>query len=111
MKPDTGTRLYVEAPLSPSAVVEIGADRAHYLRDVLRLRPGAALRLFNGRDGEWRAAIGKLTKSGGTLAVEAQTRPQSPAPDLWLVFAPPSGPPSIWSPRRRQSWASSGCNR
>jgi 16S rRNA (uracil1498-N3)-methyltransferase len=87
VKPEAGTRLYVEAPLSPSAVVEIGADRAHYLRDVLRLKPGAALRLFNGRDGEWRAAVGKLTKSGCTLAVEVQTRPQSPAPDLWLVFA------------------------
>ncbi len=49
--------------------------------------PGAPLRLFNGRDGEWRAAIGKLTKSGGTLAVEAQIRKQSPSPDLWLVFA------------------------
>ena len=87
MKPDTGTRLYVEAPLSPGASVQIDADRAHYLRDVLRLAPGAPLRLFNGRDGEWRAAIGKLTKSGGTLAVEAQTRKQSPSPDLWLVFA------------------------
>jgi 16S rRNA (uracil1498-N3)-methyltransferase len=87
VKPDTGTRLYVEAPLSPGASVQIDPDRAHYLRDVLRLAPGAPLRLFNGRDGEWRAVIGKLTKSGGTLAVEAQTRKQSPSPDLWLVFA------------------------
>lgn len=87
MKPETGTRIFVEAPLSPGAVVEIGADRAHYLRDVLRLGPGVALRLFNGRDGEWRAVIGKLTKSGGTLTVEIQIRPQLLAPDLWLVFA------------------------
>ena len=87
MKPETGTRLYVEAPLSPGGAVAIDAHRAHYLRDVLRLAPGAPLRLFNGRDGEWRAAIGKLTKSGGTLAVEAQSREQSPSPDLWLVFA------------------------
>ena len=55
--------------------------------DVLRLAPGAPLRLFNGRDGEWRAVIGKLTKSGGTLAVETRTREQSASPDLWLVFA------------------------
>ena len=87
MKPETSTRLYVEASLSPDAPVEIGADRGHYLRDVLRLASGAPLRLFNGRDGEWRAAIGKLTKSGGTLTVEQQTRKQSPSPDLWLVFA------------------------
>jgi 16S rRNA (uracil1498-N3)-methyltransferase len=87
VKQEASTRLYVEAALSSGAAVEVGADRAHYLRDVLRLKPGAALRLFNGRDGEWRALIGKLNKSGGTLAVEAQTRAQSPAPDLWLVFA------------------------
>ncbi|MFM9843938.1 MAG: 16S rRNA (uracil(1498)-N(3))-methyltransferase [Dongiaceae bacterium] len=87
MKPDTGTRLYVEAALSSGAAVEVAADRAHYLRDVLRLKPGAALRLFNGRDGEWRAAVGRLTKSGGTFAVEEQTRKQSPSPDLWLAFA------------------------
>ena len=87
MKPETGTRLFVEAPLSPGCAAAIDADRAHYLRDVLRLGPGAGLRLFNGRDGEWRAVIGKLTKSGGTLAVEQQTRKQSPSPDLWLVFA------------------------
>lgn len=87
MKPEVSTRLYVEAPLSADVEMEIGADRAHYLRDVLRLGVGAPLRLFNGRDGEWRAAIGKLTKAGGRLIVESQTRAQDAAPDLWLVFA------------------------
>ena len=87
MKPEAGTRLFVEVSLSSGAAVEVAVDRAHYLRDVLRLGPGAPLRLFNGRDGEWRAAIGKLTKSGGTLTVVQQTRAQSPVPDLWLVFA------------------------
>jgi 16S rRNA (uracil1498-N3)-methyltransferase len=81
------TRLYVNAPLSASAAVEIDADRAHYLRDVLRLKSGAPLRLFNGRDGEWRAALGKLTKSGGRLTLETKTRAQDSMPDLWLVFA------------------------
>ena len=87
MKPAVATRLYVDAPLSANAAVEIGADRAHYLRDVLRLKPGALLRLFNGRDGEWRASLGKLTKSGGKLVLEAKTRAQDSALDLWLVFA------------------------
>jgi 16S rRNA (uracil1498-N3)-methyltransferase len=87
VKPAVATRLYVEAPLSAGLEVEIGADRAHYLRDVLRLGAGAPLRLFNGRDGEWRAAIGKLTKSGGRVTLESQTRIQDAVPDLWLVFA------------------------
>jgi 16S rRNA (uracil1498-N3)-methyltransferase len=87
VKPAVATRLYVDAPLSAKATVEIGADRAHYLGDVLRLKPEAPLRLFNGRDGEWRAALGKLAKSGGKLTVEAKVRAQDAAPDLWLVFA------------------------
>jgi 16S rRNA (uracil1498-N3)-methyltransferase len=87
VKPAVATRLYIDAPLSADTAVEIGADRAHYLRDVLRLKPGALLRLFNGRDGEWRAAIGKLTKGGGKLTIVAKTRAQNIAPDLWLVFA------------------------
>jgi len=87
VKPAVATRLHVQAPLSAGVEVEIGGDRVHYLRDVLRLGPGAPLRLFNSRDGEWRAAIGKLTKAGGRLTVESQTRKQDAAPDLWLVFA------------------------
>jgi len=87
VKPEVATRLYVDAPLATNGAVDVDADRAHYLRDVLRLKAGAPLRLFNGRDGEWRAALGKLTKSGGKLAVEGKVRAQAVVPDLWLVFA------------------------
>jgi 16S rRNA (uracil1498-N3)-methyltransferase len=87
VKPVVATRLYVDPPLSANAAVEVDADRSHYLRDVLRLKPGAPVRLFNGRDGEWRAVIGKLTKSGGKLMLETKTRAQTTTPDLWLVFA------------------------
>lgn len=88
MKPAVGTRLFVDGTLATGKTIEIGRARAHYLRDVLRLSPGAPLRLFNGCDGEWRAAVATLAKTGGTLAVEARTREQAAEPDLWLVFAP-----------------------
>jgi 16S rRNA (uracil1498-N3)-methyltransferase len=81
-------RLFVEADLADGASVALDADRTHYLRNVLRLQTGAAVGLFNGRDGEWRARIGALGKRDGQLAVEHQTRMQVPVPDLWLVFAP-----------------------
>ncbi len=82
------TRLFVDAPLAPGATVELDVDRAHYLRNVLRLQPGAAVALFNGRDGEWSARIERLAKAAATVAVDAQTRPQDVAADLWLLFAP-----------------------
>lgn len=81
-------RLYVEAPLATDAMVELDAERAHYLRNVLRLGEGDAVKLFNGRDGEWRAVVQALGKRGGVLQVQALLRLQQDEPDLWLVFAP-----------------------
>lgn len=88
MKDGIETRLHVEAPLLEGAAVELGSDQTHYLRSVLRLGPGEAVALFNGRDGEWRARIERLAKAATTLEVERQIRPQRPEPDLWLAFAP-----------------------
>jgi 16S rRNA (uracil1498-N3)-methyltransferase len=81
-------RLYVEAALSAGGIVDLDAARSHYLRDVLRRETGAELLLFNGRDGEWKARIERLAKSGARLALTGQTRPQKSSPNLWLVFAP-----------------------
>jgi 16S rRNA (uracil1498-N3)-methyltransferase len=82
------TRLHVEEDLAAGAPIGLDRGRAHFLRTVLRLQPGARLALFNGRDGEWSATLEGLGKGWASLAVEAQRRVQSPEPDLWLVFAP-----------------------
>jgi 16S rRNA (uracil1498-N3)-methyltransferase len=81
-------RLYVEHPLREGQTVPLETAQAHYLFGVMRLGPGDALRLFNGRDGEWRAHVAEAGKRGGTLTVAAQTAPQRDPPDLWLLFAP-----------------------
>jgi 16S rRNA (uracil1498-N3)-methyltransferase len=81
-------RLYVDAPLSAEARVGLDADRAHYLRDVLRLAVGAAVSPFNARDGEWDAVIEEVAKRSVTLRVTAKRRAPGPEPDLWLCFAP-----------------------
>jgi len=87
----TATRLSVDVELTEGATVELGRERAHFLRDVLRLAPGAVVSLFNGRDGEWSARIETLAKSGVALRAERRTRPQTPPSDLWLLFAPIKG--------------------
>lgn len=81
-------RLYVEGPLAAGAPLTLPAGAAHYLGAVMRLAQGAPVLVFNGRDGEWRAIITELSRKGGVLVVEAQTRRQERGPDLWLVFAP-----------------------
>lgn len=54
----------------------------------MRLTRGAAVALFNGRDGEWRAEVAEAGKRGGILICAAQTAPLRLPPDLWLAFAP-----------------------
>ena len=81
-------RLHVPADLAPGVTVAATAGQAHYLGTVLRHHAGDAVRLFNGRDGEFQARIATLRRAELTLTVETQLRPQRPDADLWLAFAP-----------------------
>ena len=81
-------RLYVDQALGTGQAVALNADQANYLFNVMRLAPGAALLLFNGRDGEWRATVAEAGKRSGILICDRQTAPLRLPPDLWLIFAP-----------------------
>ncbi len=81
-------RLYVEADLGSGVDLALGARQSHYLATVMRRRPGDAVLLFNGRDGEWRATILDAGRKACRLKIEDRTRPQTTEPDLWLLFAP-----------------------
>jgi 16S rRNA (uracil1498-N3)-methyltransferase len=82
------TRLYVEPTLTAGTQLQLGEQQSHFLAHVLRAKAGDHLRLFNGKDGEWRAAVREVAKRSVTLIAEAQTRAQAGAPDLWLLLAP-----------------------
>jgi 16S rRNA (uracil1498-N3)-methyltransferase len=82
------TRLHVDAPLGAGRELGLDHGRAHFLRSVLRLSRGAAVAVFNARDGEWLAHIDGLGKGWCSLTVEAQRREPAPEPDVWTVFAP-----------------------
>lgn len=81
-------RLFVEAPLSPDARLELGRDPTNYLLNVLRMQAGDALVLFNGRDGAWMARVAEPHRKGAVLEVAVQTAHQTPRPDLWFGFGP-----------------------
>jgi 16S rRNA (uracil1498-N3)-methyltransferase len=85
---DAKIRLYVDQPLAPGQAVRLSPDQAHYLTGVMRLSAGAAILLFNGRDGEWRATLAEASKRGAIALPDTQTRPLHLPPDLWLLFAP-----------------------
>jgi 16S rRNA (uracil1498-N3)-methyltransferase len=81
-------RLHVDHPLAEGQAVPLTADQAHYLTGVMRLGPGDPVHLFNGRDGEWRAALTVASRRGAMATCAVQTRRLAMPPDLWLLFAP-----------------------
>ncbi len=81
-------RLYLDAPLGADAKLALDAAQANYLRNVLRLRAGDPVLVFNGREGEWRARLEEGGKRALSLAVAERARAQTPAFDLHYLFAP-----------------------
>jgi 16S rRNA (uracil1498-N3)-methyltransferase len=80
-------RLFVDATLAPGETVALDRSQSNYLGNVLRLPAGGTILAFNGRDGEWRAAIAGR-KRPENLTIVAQTRLQDHLTDLTYVFAP-----------------------
>ena len=81
-------RLYIDAPLDAGASLALDPAQANYLGNVLRLKAGDSVLVFNGRDGEWRGALARSGKRTLTIEVAEHTRSQTRALDLHYLFAP-----------------------
>lgn len=81
-------RLFVEDPLGEGNDVALGRAQANYLVNVLRLKPGSDILIFNGRDGEWRASLVAAGKKAMRLVIGERTRAQTVPGDLHYLFAP-----------------------
>lgn len=86
--PKPTARLFIDADLAEGLAIAPDRGQSHYLANVMRVRPGDAVALFNGRDGEWRGRVADVARNAVTLTCEAQSRVQAPEPDVWLAFAP-----------------------
>ncbi|WP_029418255.1 16S rRNA (uracil(1498)-N(3))-methyltransferase [Brevundimonas bacteroides] len=80
-------RLHVPQPLSAGSAVAPTLDQSRYLTQVMRLKAGDALLVFNGVDGEWRCVVAEVLKKGVILRAQQQARPQAYGPDLELIVA------------------------
>jgi 16S rRNA (uracil1498-N3)-methyltransferase len=81
-------RIFVSPKLAAGVTINPCDEHAHHLIHVLRMKAGDALRLFNGRDGEWRGSVAAVAKKSLDITIEEQVRPQATEPDLWLCPAP-----------------------
>jgi 16S rRNA (uracil1498-N3)-methyltransferase len=81
-------RLFVEQPLGAGAAIELDGSAANYLGNVMRLKPGGQVRLFDDATGEWLAEASEVGKRRIRLTVTDLIGPREAVPDLWLLAAP-----------------------
>lgn len=81
-------RLFVNTALNIGAGVTLERDQSNYLINVLRMRAGDRIVLFNGQDGAWLAEIEAAGKKSTQVRLVEQTSPQTPVSDIWYGFAP-----------------------
>jgi 16S rRNA (uracil1498-N3)-methyltransferase len=76
-------RVFLPPERIASGRADLTPEAIHYLRDVLRLAPGAELELFDGAGGSWPARV-ETGFAGLTLGDRRAARPALP---LWLLPA------------------------
>jgi 16S rRNA (uracil1498-N3)-methyltransferase len=81
-------RLFLTVPLHAGAHVWLDRMQANYLLNVLRLKTGAEVLVFNGADGEWLASLHAEGRKSAALACVRQIRAQTALPDIDYMFAP-----------------------
>jgi 16S rRNA (uracil1498-N3)-methyltransferase len=81
-------RLFISQPFAAGDSLTLSESQSHYAAHVMRLDVNDPLVVFNGNDGEWLAVMETIGKKKVTIELKKQTRKQTPAADLWLVFAP-----------------------
>ena len=81
-------RLFVEETLTDGATVTLEGTAANYLGNVLRLKAGAQVKLFDDRTGEWLGELAEAGRKRVSVRLVERLRPREAVPDLWLLFAP-----------------------
>jgi 16S rRNA (uracil1498-N3)-methyltransferase len=72
-------RFHCAEPLAPHRSIALPADAARHVQ-VLRLQPGAAITLFDGNGGEYRAVIERMGRSDVQVLVQAHQAIEREAP-------------------------------
>ena len=86
--PHSVPRLFIDQPLETGMPVTLDGPPANYLANVMRLKAGDDVVLFDDRSGEYLARITGAAKRSIMLDITAHLRPREQGPDLWLCAAP-----------------------
>ena len=81
-------RLFYSNKLKTGTISRLSEKQSHYTKNVMRLKAGDKISLFNSQDGEWDAKILDQGKIFTEFKVEKLSRPLSNEKDIWLAFSP-----------------------
>ncbi|MBB5711749.1 16S rRNA (uracil(1498)-N(3))-methyltransferase [Sphingomonas xinjiangensis] len=85
--PQSTPRLFVDRELAPGET-RIDGPQAHYLVQVMRMKIGDPVKLFDDRTGEWLGIARHVGKRELVLELTERLREREMVPDLWLCAAP-----------------------
>jgi 16S rRNA (uracil1498-N3)-methyltransferase len=80
----TGRRLFLPPERIDAGRARLTPEARHYVKDVLRLAPGAALELFDGQGGRWDARVDEGFEA---LALGPRREGAAPGIAVWIVPA------------------------
>ena len=81
-------RLFYPDKLKTGTISRLSEKQSHYTKNVMRLKAGDKISLFNSQDGEWDVKILAQGKIFTEFKVEKLSRPLSNEKDIWLAFSP-----------------------
>ena len=80
-------RLFYPDKLKTGTISRLSEKQSHYTKNVMRLKVGDKISLFNSQDGEWDAKIIGQEKIFTEFKVERLSRPISKENNIWLAFS------------------------
>ena len=81
-------RLYFSKELKANLLSNLSNEQSHYIKNVMRLKPGDTISLFNSTNGEWSAKIVNHNKENTDFKVEKLIKSKRMENNLWLAFSP-----------------------
>ena len=80
-------RLYFPDKIQSDLLSHLTKEQTHYVKDVMRLKIGDKLSIFNNQ-GEWGAIIDSYEKKGAKIKIMEKVRDKDDEKNLWLAFSP-----------------------
>jgi 16S rRNA (uracil1498-N3)-methyltransferase len=80
-------RLYFSNKIQSDLVAHLTQEQSHYVKDVMRLKKGDYLSVFNAQ-GEWSAIIENYEKEGARIKILKKVRDKDNEKNIWLAFSP-----------------------